>query len=129
MICWGGCPNGPRSRKNSPSGRNVTARTDQTSLRRELGLADLVLAQVLCVVGSAWVGIAAKIGRAHVVMWMVAMLLFYVPLAVVVIHLNRRLPLEAVLVWIAAPFSSVFVYEAVKAWQYRRRPNKAVFRP
>ena len=42
---------------------------------------------------------------------------------------DRRLPLEAVLVWIAAPFSSVFVYEAVKAWQYRRRPNKAVYRP
>ena len=64
------------------------------ALRRELGLADLVLAQVLCVVGSTWVGIAAKLGRAHVVFWLAAMALFYVPLAVVVTYLNRLMPLE-----------------------------------
>lgn len=64
------------------------------ALRRELGLADLVLAQVLCVVGSTWVGIAAKLGRAHVVFWLSAMALFYVPLAVVVTYLNRLMPLE-----------------------------------
>jgi len=58
-------------------------------LRRELGLRDLVLAQVLCVVGSSWVGIAGKVGRAHVVFWLGAMLLFYLPLAAVVIYLNR----------------------------------------
>ena len=63
-------------------------------LRKELGLSDLVLAQVLCVVGASWVGIAAKLGRTHVVLWIAAMLLFYVPLAVVVIYLNRLLPLE-----------------------------------
>jgi amino acid transporter len=55
--------------------------------RRELGLRDLVFAQVLCVVGS-------KLGKAHAVFWVTAMLLFYVPLAVVVIYLNRALPLE-----------------------------------
>lgn len=64
------------------------------ALRRELGLADLVLAQVLCVVGSTWVGIAAKLGRAHLVFWLAAMALFYVPLAVVVTYLNRLMPLE-----------------------------------
>ena len=63
-------------------------------LRKELGLGDLVLAQVLCVVGSQWVGIAAKLGRAHVAFWLAAMLLFYLPLAVVVIYLNRLMPLE-----------------------------------
>jgi hypothetical protein len=42
---------------------------------------------------------------------------------------TRRLPIEAVLVWIAAPFSSVLTYEAIKTWLYRRRPNKAVFKP
>jgi amino acid transporter len=63
-------------------------------LRRELGLRDLVFAQVLNVVGSFWVGVASKLGRAHAVFWVSAMLLFYVPLALVVIHLNRALPLE-----------------------------------
>ena len=64
------------------------------SLRKELGLGDLVLAQVLCVVGSSWVGIAAKLGRAHLVFWVVSMLMFYLPLAAVVIYLNRLMPLE-----------------------------------
>jgi amino acid transporter len=66
----------------------------QEALHKELGLADLVLAQVLCVVGSTWVGVAAKLGRAHVAYWLGAMLLFYLPLAVVVIYLNRLMPLE-----------------------------------
>jgi amino acid transporter len=67
---------------------------EEAALRKELGLGDLVLAQVLCVVGSSWVGVAAKLGRAHVVFWLVAMLAFYVPLAAVVIYLNRLMPLE-----------------------------------
>ena len=70
------------------------AQLQESSLRKELGLKDLVLAQVLCVVGSSWVGIAGKVGRAHVVFWLGSMLLFYVPLAVVVIYLNRLMPLE-----------------------------------
>src|SRR5215472_14741970 len=70
------------------------ATREQASLRKELGLGDLVMAQVLCVVGSSWVGIAAKLGRAHVAFWLGAMLLYYVPLAVVVIYLNRMMPLE-----------------------------------
>jgi amino acid transporter len=59
-----------------------------------MGLGDLVLAQVLCVVASGWVGVAAKLGRAHVLFWLAAMLMFYMPLAAVVIYLNRLMPLE-----------------------------------
>jgi amino acid transporter len=71
-----------------------TATREQAGLRQELGLGDLVMAQVLCVVGSAWVGIAAKLGRAHVAFWLGGILLYYVPLAIVVIYLNRMMPLE-----------------------------------
>jgi len=73
---------------------DTATREQQAGLRKELGLGDLVMAQVLCVVGSTWVGIAAKLGRAHVAFWLGAMLLYYVPLAVVVIYLNRMMPLE-----------------------------------
>ena len=66
----------------------------ETNLRRELGLRDLILAQVLCVVGSAWVGVAAKLGRSHVAFWLGAILLYYIPLAAVVIYLNRLMPIE-----------------------------------
>ncbi|HZS26914.1 MAG TPA: APC family permease [Candidatus Angelobacter sp.] len=71
-----------------------TASVEQAGLRKELRLRDLVMAQVLCVVGSTWVGIAAKLGREHVAFWLGAMVLYYVPLAIVVIYLNRMMPLE-----------------------------------
>src|SRR5882762_5044659 len=63
-------------------------------LRKELGLSDLVLTQVLFIVGLPWVGVAAKLGPAHVIFWLVAMVFFYVPSAAVVIYLNRAMPLE-----------------------------------
>ena len=63
-------------------------------LRRQLNLRDLVLAQVLTVVGSSWVGIAAGVGRAQLVVWLLAFSLFYAPMAVAVYQLNRQMPLE-----------------------------------
>ena len=62
--------------------------------RKELGLSDLVLTQILFIVGLPWVGVAAKQGPSHVVLWIAAALLFYIPSALVVIYLNRAMPLE-----------------------------------
>src|SRR4051812_28856788 len=64
------------------------------SLRRELGLTDIVLTQIVYVVGITWVGTAAKLGRSQIVFWLAAMLLFYLPQAAVVIHLTTRMPLD-----------------------------------
>ncbi len=63
-------------------------------LRKELGLIDLVLMQIMYVVGSSWVGTAAKLGSAHTVFWLLAILLYYLPQAAVVIYLARLMPLE-----------------------------------
>jgi glutamate:GABA antiporter len=63
--------------------------------KKELGLADLVLTQILYIVGLSWVGTAAaKLGPSHITFWLLAILLFYIPSAVVVIYLNRLMPLE-----------------------------------
>lgn len=62
--------------------------------KKELGLTDLVLTQILFIVGLPWVGVAAKQGPSHVVLWLAAMVLFYIPSAAVVIYLNRSMPLE-----------------------------------
>ena len=76
-----------------------------TELRRELGLADLVLMQVVFVVGSGWVGTAAKLGPSQLVFWLVAIATYYLPQAAVVIALNRRMPLEGGLYqWAKAAF-------------------------
>jgi amino acid transporter len=63
-------------------------------LKRELGLADLVLTQVMFIVGAQWVGTAAMLGHSQVVYWLLAMAAFYLPQAAVVIFLNRMMPLE-----------------------------------
>ncbi len=81
---------------------------------------DLVFAQVLCVVGSAWVGVAAKLGQTHVIFWLAAMLLYYLPLAAVVIHLNRKMPLEGGLYqWTKLGFGEFFGFlTAWNLWVY-----------
>ena len=63
-------------------------------LRRELGIADLALAQILIVIVPEFFGTAVKAGPSHVVLWLLAILLFFVPQALVVAHLNRLMPLE-----------------------------------
>ncbi len=62
--------------------------------KKELGLTDLVLTQILFIIGLSWVGAAAKLGQSHIVFWLLAITLFYIPSAVVVIYLTRLMPLE-----------------------------------
>lgn len=62
--------------------------------KKELGLFDLVLTQIVFVVGTIWVGWAAKLGTDQNVFWILAIITFYLPLAAVVIFLNRLMPLE-----------------------------------
>ena len=64
------------------------------ALKKPLGLRDLVLTQIVFIVGSSWVGTAAKLGPSHLFFWLLAILLFYIPQAAVVIYLNRLMPLE-----------------------------------
>jgi len=63
-------------------------------LKRELGLRDLVLTQILFVMGLTWFGTAAKLGPSHVTFWLLAVILFYIPSAIVVVHLSRLMPIE-----------------------------------
>jgi len=66
----------------------------ESQLRKELGVWDLVLTQILFIVGLPWIGVAAKLGPSHVVLWLLAVVTFYIPTAMVVIWLNTRLPHE-----------------------------------
>lgn len=76
--------------------RHEEERVEARSLefKKELGLPDLVLTQILFIVGLPWVGVAAKQGPSHIVLWLGAIFLFYLPSAAVVIYLNRAMPLE-----------------------------------
>src|SRR5579862_4639040 len=63
-------------------------------LKKELRLGDLVLSQILYIIGWNWLGTAGKVGSSHVMYWIPAVLLFYIPSGIVVVHLSREMPLE-----------------------------------
>ena len=93
---------------------------EEHHLRRQLGLRDLVLAQVLTVVGSSWVGLAAGLGRAQTVVWLLALVAFYLPMAISVYYLNREMPLEGGLyVWARRAFGNGLGFmTAWNVWLY-----------
>lgn len=99
--------------------RDEIARTQarSASLTRELRLTDLVLLQVLLIVGLPWIGYAAKVGGAHVMLWLLAIPLFFLPLAGTVIYLSRRMPLEGgVYQWVKIGISPFAGFQA--GWNY-----------
>src|SRR2546430_5194868 len=93
--------------------RAVEARSG--ALKKELGLFDLVLIQIVFVVGTVWVGWAAKLGNSQMVFWLLAIITFYLPLAAVVIFINRLAPLEGGLYqWAKVAFNDCVAF--MVAW-------------
>jgi amino acid transporter len=92
--------NGSRSAANSLGDDGGLARAEaqveahSAGLNKALGVRDLALTQILFIVGLTWIGVAGKLGPSHVVFWLLALALFYLPSAAVVIYLNRLMPLE-----------------------------------
>lgn len=81
---------------NNPSVKTADAEVQahSSALRKELGLFDLFLAQILIIIVADYMGTAVKAGASHVVFWILAIVAFFIPLALVVIHMSRLLPLE-----------------------------------
>jgi amino acid transporter len=64
----------------------------QPHLRRELGLRDLTLFLIALMVGPRWISVAAHGGPGTLVLWLLAALLFAVPLAITVAALSAKYP-------------------------------------
>jgi len=95
--------------------REVESRS--ATLKKELGLFDLVLTQVVFVFGTVWVGFAATLGRSQMAFWLIAIVTFYLPLAAVVIFLNRLAPLEGGLYqWAKVAFDDFVAF--LVAWNF-----------
>ncbi len=95
--------------------REVESRS--ASLKKELRLFDLVLTQVVFVFGTVWVGFAATLGRSQMAFWLIAIATFYLPLAAVVIYLNRLAPLEGGLYqWAKVAFDDLVAF--LVAWNF-----------
>ena len=79
---------------NPPLNPSEAVQSHSAALRKELGLFDLVLAQILIIIVPEFFGTAVKAGNAHVALWIFAIVLFFIPHAFVVAHLNRLIPIE-----------------------------------
>ena len=76
------------------SERLATHRDDVPSLDRALGLRDLVLFNLVAVLGLRWLATAARAGPSAIALWLLAALLFFVPQGLVVTELSSRFPEE-----------------------------------
>jgi amino acid transporter len=63
-------------------------------LERALSLRDLVLFNLVAVIGIPWVATAAKAGPSSLTLWVLAAILFFVPQGLAVIQLSSSFPAE-----------------------------------
>jgi len=63
-------------------------------LKRVLTLRDVVLFNLVAIIGLRWLATSAKAGWAALVLWLLAALLFFVPQGLAVVDLTRRYPDE-----------------------------------
>src|SRR6476619_3767445 len=61
-------------------------------LKRELGLRDITFFAITCIVGTRWIPAAAHAGPGSVTLWLLAAVLFMVPLAIAVAALSVKYP-------------------------------------
>jgi amino acid transporter len=100
----------------------VTASTGASSdprsqLRREMGFWDVLLFNIATVLGPRWVAAAAHNGTSSMSLWVLAALLFFVPMALVINELTSRFPEEGGLyVWSKEAFGDFHGF--VAGWTY-----------
>ena len=80
----------------------MAAETRETppKLQRALSLGDLVLFNIVAVIGLRWLATSAKAGPSALVLWLLAALFFFVPQGLAVVELSSRFPNEGgIYVW------------------------------
>jgi amino acid transporter len=86
-------------------------------LRRALRLPDVVLFIVVAVVGLRWIATAAASGPSGLLLWLVALVSFFLPLGFAVVELTSRHPEEGgIYVWARYGFGDFTAF--MTAWLY-----------
>src|SRR5437762_13374952 len=68
------------------------SKNSSNELPRELGLRDLTLFAIACIVGTRWIPAAAHAGPGSITLWLLAAIFFVAPLAVAVATLTVKYP-------------------------------------
>lgn len=86
-------------------------------LIRSLKLWDIVLLNVTAIVGLRWISLAAVGGNTSIVLWIAALMFFFVPQAFAVIELTTRLPGEGgIYLWTKKAFGEFHGF--LSGWCY-----------
>ena len=77
-------------------------------LRRVLGLWDIVTINIVAVVGLRWIARSARVGAPSITLWLLAWLLFFLPLAAAIVELSSRHPEQGgIYAWARRAFGPV----------------------
>jgi len=88
-----------------------------TELIRALKVRDIVLFNIVAIVGTRWISVAAATGPSSISLWLLALVLFFIPQSVAVIHLSKKYPVEGgVYEWAKIEFGNFHGF--VAGWCY-----------
>ena len=68
----------------------ASSRGNGPTLHRTLGVMDLVLLNVAAIVGLRWLSTAAQLGPSSLVLWILAVVIFFIPSGLTVMELSSR---------------------------------------
>ena len=86
-------------------------------LRRTLGVMDLVFLNVAAILGIRWLSTAAQMGPSSLVLWLLAVVIFFIPSGLTVMELSSRLPGEGgVYLWSKSAFGEIHGF--IAGWTY-----------
>ena len=89
----------------------------RSQLCREMGFWDVLLFNIATVLGPRWIAAAAHNGTSSISLWVLAAVLFFVPMALVINELSSRFPEEGGLyVWSKEAFGDFHGF--VAGWTY-----------
>lgn len=87
------------------------------NLVRTLGVMDLVFLNMAAILGLRWLSTAAQMGPSSLVLWVLAVVTFFIPSALTVRELSSRLPGEGgIYLWSKAAFGEQHGF--ISGWAY-----------
>jgi amino acid transporter len=96
---------------------DLLAISEKSKLKRTMGFWDLVWFYIAAVVGLRWIATAARVGPSAISIWLLALILFFMPLALAVTELSSRYPEEGgIYVWSKRAFGDFHAFMA--GWTY-----------
>ncbi len=88
-----------------------------TELLRALKVRDIILFNIVAIVGTRWISLAAATGPSSISLWIFALVLFFIPQCVAVIHLSKKYPVEGgVYEWAKVEFGDFHGF--IAGWCY-----------